>query len=98
MNAFPHNAEPETMTPQLLQAAVRMSRDLSSPLSIPPPATLSQRDVPGLSRSAIPLLKSTGITGISVGVNGASLPPAVPRAFVWRDESSDSEVLCMYVA
>ena len=38
------------------------------------------------------LVISTGITGISVGVNGASLPPAVPKAFVWRDESSKEEV------
>ena len=87
MNAFPHNAEPETMTPELFVAAVNMSRSIASSVSVPPPATLSQRDVPGLSRAAIPLLQSTGITGISVGVNGASLPPAVPRSFVWRDES-----------
>lgn len=92
MNAFPHNAEPETMTPQLFVAAVNMSRRIASSVSVPPPATLSQRDVPGLSRAAIPLLQSTGITGISVGVNGASLPPAVPRSFVWRDESSKEEV------
>jgi hypothetical protein len=92
MNAFPHNSQPETMTPELFVAAVQMSRDISSRLSIPPPATLSQRDVPGLSRAAIPLLRSTGVSGISVGVNGASLPPSVPNAFVWRDESSAEEV------
>jgi hypothetical protein len=92
MNAFPHNAEPETMTPELFIAAVNMSRSIASDLSIPPPATLSQRDVPGMSRASIPLLRSTGVTGISVGVNGASLPPAVPRAFVWRDGGSKEEV------
>ncbi len=92
MNAFPHNAEPETMTPELFVAALNISRSIAFDLSISPPATLSQRDVPGLSRASIPLLKSKGVSAVSVGVNGASLPPAVPRAFVWRDGPSKEEV------
>jgi len=33
----------------------------------------------GMTRSVIPLLNSVGIRALSVGVNGASLPPDVPR-------------------
>lgn len=41
--------------------------------------TLSQRDVPGMTRSVIPLLARHGIQALSVGVNGATSPPAVPK-------------------
>ena len=31
---------------------------------------MSQRDVPGMTRSVIPLLLASGVTAITVGVNG----------------------------
>ena len=48
----------------------------------------SQRDVPGTTRSALPILAAAGVRAVSVGVNGASTPPDVPRAFVWVDPVS----------
>jgi hypothetical protein len=38
---------------------------------------LSQRDVPGTTRSVIPRLRANGVQAISFGVNGFSSPPAV---------------------
>lgn len=59
---------------------------------------MSQRDVPGMTRSVIPYLLQSGIRAISVGVNGASAPPVVPKAFVWRDPVSNTDILAMWHA
>jgi hypothetical protein len=53
----------------------------------------SQRDEPGVTRAAIPILAAQGVTGLSVGVDWASPMADVPRAFVWRDEDSGKELL-----
>ena len=38
-------------------------------------------------------LSRQGIVGFSSGVNTASLPPHVPRVFLWRDNATSSEVI-----
>ena len=60
------------------------------------PRTLSQRDVPGIPRSIIPILKDTGLEMISVGVNGGSSPPDVPRLFRWLDPGSGEDIIAMW--
>ena len=47
--------------------------------------TLSQRDVPGLTRAVIPLLQKRNVSGVSVGQNSQCAPVNVPPIFVWRD-------------
>ena len=47
---------------------------------------LSQRDVPGLTISAIPFFSEYGIEAVTVGVNSGSAPPAVPNLFQWEYE------------
>ena len=38
-----------------------------------------------MTQAVIPSLVKMNVSGISVGVNGGSLPPAVPKgAFVWK--------------
>ena len=56
-----------------------------------------QRDVPGLTRSAIPVLSSLGVRAISVGVNDASAPPGVPKntPFIWQDVRSNASLIGM---
>ena len=65
---------------------------------------MSGRDVPGLTRSILPLLKKHGVKGISVGTNGC-VEPSFPWAggkiasgqpFVWRDEASDTELVAIF--
>jgi len=36
------------------------------------------------------------VEAITVGVNGASLPPAVPKLFLWRDEESGTDIIAMW--
>lgn len=55
------NAEPELYDPPMLQAFISLAHDLCRMFGLPPVATMSQRDVPGLTRSAIPLLKQAGV-------------------------------------
>jgi hypothetical protein len=54
-----------------------------------------QRDVPGFTRGAVPILASEGVKAFTIGVNGGSAPPGVPKdtPFWWRDEASDSQLL-----
>ena len=60
--------------------------------------TASQRDVPGLTRAAVPVLARQGVRAISVGVNGGSAPPAVPlnAPFLWRDTASGTQLLAFW--
>jgi hypothetical protein len=106
-HAFPHNAQPELMDASLFRAAINFTRVLAARFGRAPPAVLSQRDVPGLSRAAIPLLADFGVVGISIGVNDGSPPPIVPSVtacytegrhtirapFVWRDRASATSIL-----
>jgi hypothetical protein len=48
---------------------------LDAEFSLPAKRFLSQRDVPGVPRSVIPLLVKHGVNLVTVGVNGASMYP-----------------------
>lgn len=54
-----------------------------------------QRDVPGFTRNAIPILTAEGVRAVTIGVNGGSAPPGVPKntPFIWRDEASGTELV-----
>lgn len=82
----------------LLRAAVRLTHDLDARFGLPPKQTMSQRDVPGFTRSAIPILHSEGVRAVSVGVNGVTSPPAVPfdQPFWFRDEASGTQLLSFW--
>ena len=103
-DAFPVSAEPELFSAELFSAGLQLVADLAVSLNVSKPTTLSQRDVPGMTRAVVPLLQANGVTAISVGVNGGSAAPDLPgystsRAaqlstpFVWKDEQSGSSVL-----
>ena len=94
-HSFPFNAQPEVYDSSLMDFGFHLTANISDQLGFRPVA-MSQRDVPGLSRSVIPIMKKEGVKAITVGVNTACMPPAVPSAFVWRDEESDSEVIGMW--
>jgi hypothetical protein len=95
-HAFPFNGEAELSEPAMFAAALGLTHGLDDRFGVPRKATLSQRDVPGLTRAAIPLLASQGVRALTVGVNPFSTPPYVPRAFVWRDAVSDTNVTAMW--
>lgn len=52
-------------------------------------------DVPGHTRTIIPLLADAGIKLLHIGVNSASTPPSVPGVFRWRSPAG-SEITIIY--
>lgn len=84
-HAFPFNGEAETMDESLFSFALNMTHTLDDMFQLPHKTVLSQRDVPGMTKSVIPLLRKNGIQAISVGSNGGSAPASVPRAFIWKN-------------
>lgn len=95
-HAFPHNAELENTSPVMLEEGLKATQRLDAAFGLKAKRSLSQRDVPGVPRSVIPLLKKFGVELITVGVNGASMYPRVPRVFRWQDPVSGDEALTMW--
>jgi hypothetical protein len=95
-HAFPFNAEPEVYTPELFDAGLNMTFGEDAFFGHAPRKTLSLRDVPGLTRAAIPLLARRNVSGVSVGENSQCAPVNVPPIFLWRDNASDTSVVAMY--
>jgi len=95
-HSWPFNGEFELTDATMVNLGFAMTHALDDTFSLPRKATVSQRDVPGMTRSVIPLLKANGIETITVGVNGASTPPKVPRGFIWKDENTNSSIFSMW--
>ncbi|KAH3758229.1 glycoside hydrolase [Pelomyxa schiedti] len=91
--ALPFTAEVELFDPSLLAEALEYNHRLDAISGHTSSIVLNQRDVPMLTRSAIPILNSKGIRAISIGVNGATPPAALSSPFVWRDPNSGGEVI-----
>ncbi len=51
-------------------------------------------DVPGHTRSIVPLLAKHGIKLLHIGVNGVSAMPEVPECFLWKN--GDAQVVVIY--
>lgn len=97
-HALPHNSQVEVFDVPLLEYALNLTHNLDWEFGLPSKNTLSQRDVPGLTRAAIPVLVSQGVKAVSVGVNAGSAPPGVPKntPFLWRDAESHTQVLAFW--
>eukprot|EP00775_Hariotina_reticulata_P006744 gene6744-6964_t len=96
--AHPHNAQYELYDAALLAFSFDLTHDLDRKFGFRHKHTATLRDVPGLTRAAIPIMVSRGIKAISVGVNGGSAPPGVPKftPFIWRDEESGTQILAFW--
>ncbi len=90
-HGFPFNSELELYDQSLLSFGIALTHDLDAQFGLPPKRTISQRDVPGTTRSIIPQLLSNGISALSIGVNGGSMPPAVPSAWVWELQPNQTQ-------
>ena len=103
MNAFPHNACPETYDASLFESSLRIGKRLSVQLGVAPPRTFSQRDETGMTRAILPLLQKHNVSFISLGSGGSAQGhPRLPgsgrdnyhmQVFRWLDKVSGSEVL-----
>jgi hypothetical protein len=95
-HAFPFNGEPEAYGASLFSAALSLTFAEDDFYNRSRKITYSQRDVPGLTRGAIPLLAGAGVKGVSVGMNPSVPPVNVPNMFLWRDNASDTEVVSLF--
>ena len=78
----------------LFNASLEIGHRLAIELGVKPPTAVSQRDVPGWTRAAIPLLVKHGINGISFGSGTPpGKPDGVPPLYLWRDVASGTEVV-----
>ena len=78
----------------MLKAGLKITHKLDRRFGLAPKRTLSQRDVPGISRATLPILSGAGVPYISIGTNnGPYKPVSLPNAFVWREPSSGAEAL-----
>ena len=95
-HASPMNLEPEfAPSPEIFTLGLNISLDLDKKFGIERKTrVMSQRDVPGLTQTVIPILVQNGITGLTVGVNGKSAPPALPDIFRWK--YNGSEIIAMW--
>lgn len=91
-HAVPFNTETALMTSGALGASVELTHGLDAHMGVPNKTVMSVRDVPFLTRSAIPQLRAAGVDTVSVGVNGGSRPPNLPKAFTWVDTASSTSV------
>jgi len=57
---------------------------------------MSVRDVIYVSRTVIPTLNRRGITGLTIGSNGADYPPQVPKLHRWVDTASGGDIIVAY--
>lgn len=87
-HALPWNGEPELMSRDMFDAALNLTFTLDDRFALPHKATVSQRDVPGMTRAVLPALAAAGVRAVTIGANPFSTPPSVPRAFLWRDVAS----------
>lgn len=93
---FPTNAELATGDKSILQFGVKMSQDAADKLGVSRPSVVSTRDVPGMPRSAIPILKEAGVTAMSEGMNGRMVMVNAPPVFNWHDPNSGEEMLTLW--
>ncbi|CAL5218578.1 g272 [Coccomyxa viridis] len=99
-HAMPFNTQVELLDAPLLQYAVEMTHELDDRFGQPPKRTMSQRDVLGVTRGAVPILARSGVDALTVGCNGAGAPPGVPKnqPFLWRDEGTGTQIVAMWHA
>ena len=95
-HAFPHNAQLAIMGESFIEAGLELTHALDRAFGLPPKATVSQRDVPGMTRALVPLLARRGIKAISIGANGGSTQPALPACFTWHDRQSNTSLLGLF--
>ncbi|XP_065831101.1 uncharacterized protein [Oscarella lobularis] len=97
-HAMPFNSQLEIIDADFMDFHVKMSHMLDARFKKSPKLTMSQRDVPGTTRSIIPTLVSNGVEALSVGVNPSSMPPAVPPIFKWLHKPTNQSVIAMWHA
>lgn len=93
-HGLPFTLHTELMSKSMLDASVRVAKLLDERFG---KTTIAAKmtDVPGHTRSLVPVLQQNGIEMLHIGVNPASSIPRVPAIFNWQ-ASDGSETMVMY--
>ncbi|WP_216629180.1 DUF5054 domain-containing protein [Sphingobacterium lumbrici] len=93
-NAIPYTVESESMNKTLFKTILQLSKRLDKQFG---KKTIAGKmtDVPGHTRSIVPLLQQADIEFLHIGVNPASKVPEVPALCRWLAPDG-SEVILMY--
>lgn len=93
-NGVPYTVESESMSKDHFEAILKLSQVLDKRFN---KKTIAAKltDVPGHTRSIVPLLKSAGIDFLHIGVNPACVVPHVPEICRWRAKDGN-EIILMY--
>eukprot|EP01084_Bolivina_argentea_P190566 327437_1 len=97
-HAFPFNSQMEMYDHSMIEFGLHLSRDMARRNNLSYiPKVLSQRDVPGITRSIISILVANNVSAISIGSNDGSAPPGVPNnIFNWVDiGGSEKSIITM---
>ena len=94
-NAMPFTPESESCNEALFRGIMKLNTFLDNRYGRKTVAA-KVTDVPGHTRSIVPILHDSGIRMLHVGVNGPSTVPEVPPFFKWRDEASEKEIIMVY--
>lgn len=83
----------------MVRAGLNLTHKLDDRFGLAPKTTLSQRDVPGITRSTLPILSAAGVDYISIGTNnGPYKPVSLPNAFRWRESLGGAEAIVTWYA
>lgn len=94
-NGVPYTVESEVMNRKMFAGILKLSHHLDTRFGKKTIAA-KMTDVPGHTRSIVPLLCDAGITFLQIGVNSAATVPAVPPICLWHDANSGKEIILMY--
>lgn len=93
-HAMPFTAHTELFTPELLDYALGISKELDKKYGKKTVAAKAT-DVPGMTKAMIKPLVNAGVKFLHTGVNPASTLPRVPSAFLWRNNDGE-EITVVY--
>jgi hypothetical protein len=94
--ALPTNAELAAADAASLTFGIYMSNVTADRFNVTRPLVLSTRDVPGMPRSAIPILRRAGVRAVTEGMNSRMVPVNVPPMFRWQDPASGESILVLW--
>lgn len=94
-NGVPYTVESESMNRALFEGILWLSQRLDARFGKHTSAA-KMTDVPGHTRSIVPLLSEAGIGFLHVGTNPAVSVPDVPPVCRWRDPATGREIILMY--
>lgn len=93
-NAMPYTVESESMSKNHFRTILELSHRLDRQFGMKTTGA-KMTDVPGHTRSIVPLLSEAGISFLHIGVNPASKVPSVPPVCRWQGKDG-SEIILMY--